>query len=290
MARPGQALLATGAALLFCLLWSAAYVAAKVALRDLPPLTLLALRFGLAGLALGLTALACGATWPGRAVWPRVIGLGLLTNAIYLGMTFHALQHLSAGLAAVIASTNPLLLALVAPFTIGERPSRTTLLGLALGFIGVVGVMLPRLGTGQDSLGGALLTLIAVGALVAGTITFKRLPSESSLLAVTAGQLLAAAVAVLPFALLFEHGAAGPLHPETVSALLFLALGVSVGGSLIWFWLLANGEATRVSAWYFLTPVLGIALGSLLLGERFGLAETPGLLAVMAGIVLANRK
>lgn len=290
MPRPGKALLATSAALLFCLLWSGAYVAAKVALRDLAPLTLLTLRFGLAALALGLVALARRAPWPERALWPRVIGLGLFTNTIYLGMTFHALQHLSAGLAAVIASTNPLLLALLAPFTIGERPSRTTLLGLVLGFCGVVGVMLPRLGGGQDSLGGALLALAAVGALVAGTITFKRLPADSSLLAVTTGQLLAAAVAVLPFALAFEHGDFGPLHPDTLTALLFLALGVSVGGSLIWFWLLANGEATRVSAWYFLTPVLGILLGSLLLGERFGLAETPGLLAVVAGIILANRK
>ena len=82
--RPLGALVATAAALLFCLLWAGAYVAAKVALRDVPPLTLLVLRFGLAGLVLLPLAVACRSPWPSRHLWPRVVVLGLLSNALYL--------------------------------------------------------------------------------------------------------------------------------------------------------------------------------------------------------------
>ncbi len=285
-----RGLVATGAALLFCLLWAGAYVGAKIALRDVPPLSLLTLRFLLAGLALVPLAVVCRSPWPSRSLWPPVIGLGLLSNAIYLGLAFEALQFTSAGLAAVIASTNPLLLAVIAPLVIAERPSRTTQLGLLLGFVGVVLVMLPRIGGGQDSALGAVIFVVALVALVGSTVLFKRQLVGAGLVAVTAGQLLAAAAAVAPFALLFERALpAVSLRPAGWLALLFLVLGVSVGGSLLWFWLLTHGEATRVSAWYFVVPVFGVVLGVLILGERFDPAELPGLGAVAPGIVLVNR-
>jgi drug/metabolite transporter (DMT)-like permease len=61
-----------------------------------------------------------------------------------------------------------------------------------------------------------------------------------------------------------------------------------VGGSLLWFWLLTHGEATRASAWYFLVPVFGLALGALLLGERFGPAALGGLALILAGVGLGS--
>ena len=79
-------------------------------------------------------------------------------------------------------------------------------------------------------------------------------------LAVTALQVLVAAAAVLPFAVAFE-GVLPRVHfsPGGLVAYLFLVLGLTVGASLIWFWLLGRGEATRVTAWFFLVPILGIA-------------------------------
>ena len=290
----GSGLLATGGALLFCFLWAAAYVATKIALRDMPPISLLTIRFALGGLVLAAMVVARREPWPGRALWPRVIGLGLLTNAIYLGFMFEGLRFISAGLASVLASTNPLMLAAIAPLTIGERPSRQTLLGLALGFLGVVGVMVPRLGGSGaegDSPLGVVLCLAAVLSMTLSTVLFKSFPPGAPLLAITAGQVLAASLATLPFALAFEQVLPRiSLSPEGLAAFLFLVFGLTVGASLIWFWLLTHGEATRVSAWFFLVPILGIALGSLFLAESFGLRELPGLIAVSLGILLVNRQ
>lgn len=294
MRTRGSEWIATGAAVLFCALWAGAYVATKVALRDMPPLSLLAIRFGLAGLILAALVVVLREPWPRRELWPRIVGLGLLTNAIYLGLMFQGLRFTSAGLASVLASTNPLMLAAIAPLTIGERPARRTVAGLVLGFLGVVGVMLPRLGGGGapgDSPLGALLCLAAVLSLTLSTVVFKKLPPDAPLLAVTAGQVLAAALATLPVAVATEQVLPRvAFSPAGWWSFLFLVLGLTVGASLIWFWLLGRGEATRVSAWFFLVPILGIALGTLFLSESFGPRELPGLAAVSLGILLVNRQ
>jgi drug/metabolite transporter (DMT)-like permease len=68
-----------------------------------------------------------------------------------------------------------------------------------------------------------------------------------------------------------------------------LVLVISVGASLIWFWLLTNGSASVVSAYYFLTPVFGLALGAVLLGEHVGWTDLGGLIAIAGGIALVQR-
>ena len=69
----------------------------------------------------------------------------------------------------------------------------------------------------------------------------------------------------------------------------YVVLVMSLGASLLWFWLLTHGEASRVSAYYFLTPVFGLALAALLLHEPVGLRDTGGLIAIALGISLVQR-
>ena len=88
---------------------------------------------------------ATGRQWPQTPrAWAQLAGYGLLANAGYLGLTYEALRHLSAGMGAIIASTNPLLLALVAPALLGESLSFRKVLGLLLGFAGVLAAMAAR--------------------------------------------------------------------------------------------------------------------------------------------------
>ena len=79
------------------------------------------------------------------------------------------------------------------------------------------------------------------------------------------------------------------LSVRFLSAALHLVFVISTGASLLWFWLLKRGEASSVSAYYFLTPIAGLALAALLLGEPFGVRDVFGLVAVAAGIALINR-
>lgn len=276
-------------AVLFSVLWASAFIAVKVALRDCPPLLLMASRFLVAGgVALGLARMQGRPLPASLDAWRPLVVLGLLNNALYLGITAIALQHVSAGLGAVLASMNPVVLALLAPWFLGETLTARRLLGLAVSFGGVTWVMWSRIGD-QNQPWAVALFLPCVAFLVTGTIVFKRLRITGDLLVLNGGQLLAAGLALLGPALLLESPARVRLGPGFLLAQAYLILVVSGGAMLIWFWLLAHGDATRASAYFFLNPVIGLFLGALLLGEPLAPADFLGSAAVGLGIYVVQR-
>ena len=216
--------------------------------------------------------------------------LGVLANAAYLGLTYTALgRGLAAGIGSIVASTNPLLLALIAPRLLGEPLTWRKALGLVLGFVGVVGIMLARTGTTTARPAEVGISFLGVAASVASTIVFKRARGSGDLLAINTIQLLAAGAILVPVAAWAEGPPQARLTPELVAAFAYLVGVLSVGASLIWFWLLSRGAASRVSAFYFLTPVFGLFFGAILLGEPVEPSDGLGLLAIALGIVLVQR-
>jgi drug/metabolite transporter (DMT)-like permease len=284
-----SALRYTALALTFCLLWTGAFIAVKVGLRSSPPLFLMASRFLVAGAALLVVARFAGRPLPPRlADWGPIALLGLLNNALYLGITSLGLREISAGMGAVLASTNPLMLALVAPWFLGERLTARRVAGLLVSFGGVVVVMASRIGPQNRPVGMALV-LLSITFLVAGTLVFKRLRPEHDIVVINGGQLLVAGVALAGPSLLWEPLAEVRLTASFLGAQAFLIGGVSWVGMSIWFWLLRNGDATRASAWFFLNPVLGLFLGALLLAEPLRVEDFLGSAAVALGIYIVQR-
>ena len=276
-------------AVLFSLLWASAFIGVKVALQSSPPLFLMAFRFLVAGGLLLTYARLRGRRLPRtRAEWGPLVALGLLNTALYLGLSSIALQHLSAGTGAVLASTNPLLLALVAAWLLGERLTAAKIAGLLLSFTGVVWIMRARMGDADrpEAMG---LAMLAIGFLVTGTLVFKKLRVAQDLLVVNGAQLLAAGVALFLPSLALEPIGTVRFTPSFLAAQAFLILGVSCLGMLIWFWLLRHGDASRASAYFFLNPVLGLFLGALLLGEPLRVQDFAGSAAVAIGIYLVQR-
>ncbi|HEY5002635.1 MAG TPA: DMT family transporter [Ktedonobacteraceae bacterium] len=284
--------LVTIVALFYILLWSSAFIATKIGVTHSPPLTLLSVRFLSAALLMGL--LAWGKKLPlphGWSAWGRLALFGLLNSALYLGFNYEALRYLSAGMASIISATNPLLLTLVAPFVLHERLTIWRVLGLVLGFGGVLFVMSARLNAGGhlDTAGGMLVSFLGVVGLVCATLFYKRYPPREHAFVVNAVQLGAAGLVLLLPAVLIEHPEHVRIDAPLAWSFLYLVFVISIGASLLWFWLLKRGEASSVSAYYFLTPIAGLALAALLLGEPFGVRDVLGLVAVAAGIALINR-
>jgi len=93
---------------------------------------------------------------------------------------------------------------------------------------------------------------------------------------------------VLPFAILTEGAPHATWGLPLVASFVYLVLVMSIGGSLLWFWLLERGEASRVSAYYFLSPVFGLGIASLF-GEPLALRDLAGLAAIAAGIAIVQR-
>jgi drug/metabolite transporter (DMT)-like permease len=293
-AGPGRARLGVAAAIFYIVLWASAYVPSKVGATESPPYWFLVVRFLLAGTLMLLIALVLRRPFPRDArAWLAFAALGIFANAAYLGFTYTALAHgLSSGVGAIVASTNPLILALVAPWILLEPLTRLKSLGLVLGFGGVIAIVLARGGSGTAAPGDVALAVAGVVASVISTIVFKRARGGTDLLAINAIGLLAAGLVLVPIAIAFE----GRLPIERFSdrtlqiAMLYLVAVMSVGASLIWFTLLSRGEASRVSAYYFLTPAFGLAFGAMLLREPVHPADAIGLGAIAAGIILVQRR
>ncbi|MDH3262961.1 MAG: DMT family transporter, partial [Paracoccaceae bacterium] len=99
--------------LAFAFMWSSAFTSARIIVADAPPLTALAIRFLISGLIGIAIALALGQSWRlSRGAWRATVIFGLCQNALYLGLNFVAMQWIEASLAAIIASTMPLIVAL----------------------------------------------------------------------------------------------------------------------------------------------------------------------------------
>ena len=261
----------------------------KVALVDAPALTLQAIRVLVAGGGLLAIAGALGRAMPRRAGdWRAIVLLGLLNHALYLGATTFAIDRMSAGMGAVLASTNPVMLALVAPWALGERLGSVKIAGLAASYAGVCWVMWNRVGA-ENRPEAMALFLLAVVFIVAGTIVFKRLAPACDRLVLTGGQLLVAGVALALPAFAFEPWTAVRWTLPFLASQGYLIFGVSWIAMLIWFWLLDHGDASRASAWFFLNPILGLVFGAWLLGEALGVHDLIGAAGVGLGIALVQR-
>jgi len=278
------------AALFYIFLWASAFVPSRVLARGAPPISILSLRFLLAGGLLLVGAKLARLTIPRDAkTWLWLLAVGVGGNALYLGLTYVALRHMSAGMGSIIASTNPLIMVLVAPFLLREPLTARKLIGALLGFGGVVLTMHARAGSGAARPQDVLLALIGVFSFIASNILFKRMRERPHPVVLNGAQLTGAGLAMIPAALLLEglphiHWT-GPL----IASLGYLVLILSVGASMLWFWILQHGEASRVSAYFFLTPVFGLLSGALLLNEPLRGLDGVGLGVIALGLWLVTR-
>ncbi|MGR7994130.1 DMT family transporter [Xanthobacter sp. ZOL 2024] len=276
--------------ILFCLIWSSAFAAAKTAVVDCPPLLLLCARFLLAG---GVLLAACALMGQFSRISWRTLAMfaiiGTLNNAAYLGFSFMGMTTVSAGFTAVVVSATPLLTALAAAPLLGERLTPRKLVGLLLGFVGVAFVLRSRLGQGHEDPLGTVFVLAALVSLTAGTLAYKRMRLPAGTLVMGSGiQALAGGAVLAPIAFLMEDPGQVHLTPSLVTAFLYLTLAGSVGAFSLWLLILNRSSATKASALHFLMPPLGLMFGWLLLGETVPPLDILGIVPIALGIRLVT--
>jgi drug/metabolite transporter (DMT)-like permease len=187
---------ALGMGLAFAVMWSSAFTSARIIVAAAPPLTALSLRFLISGLLGVLIALALGQSWRlTRGQWRATIVFGICQNALYLGLNFVAMQTIEAGLAAIIASTMPLLVGLAGWLIFSERIGLVGQLGLVAGVIGVTIIMGARLQGGVD-LYGLSLCVVGVIALTFATLAVRGATSGGNFLMVVGLQMLVGSAAL----------------------------------------------------------------------------------------------
>jgi drug/metabolite transporter (DMT)-like permease len=273
------------AGLLFALIWSSAFTSARIIVEAAPPVTALAIRFLLSGLIGVAIALAMGQGMRlTRGQWRAVVIFGICQNALYLGLNFVAMQWIEASLAAIIASTMPLLVAAATWGLFRDRLPALGMAGLAAGFFGVGLIMVQRLGGGADALGVALCLIGAV-ALTVATLSVRGAASGGgSLMMIVGLQMLVGAAALAPVAVLTETWVVDWSTP-LIAAFVYTTLMPGLLATLIWFWLVGRIGPTRAATFHFLNPVFGVAIAAVLLGERLSWVDALGVAIVAAGIL-----
>lgn len=246
-------------------------------------------RFLAAGAVLALLAIALRRPLPSSLrEWSQLAILGLLNYALYLGISAIALRHVSGGMGAVLASTNPLLVAVAGAWLLRERMGALRVAGFAVAFASVALVMWSRTSP-RDQPASMALILFANLFLTGGTILFKRWQPGRDVLVVNGVQLLTAAAALLLPSLLLEPDAGVHWSGEFLAAVAYLVVAVSLGAMTIWFLMLRTADASAASAWFFLNPIFGLVLGAVLLGEPAHPLDLAGGLGVGLGIYLVQR-
>lgn len=275
----------------FVFLWSTGFIGARYGLPHAEPMTLLALRFGIAALLLGAVAVASpfGARMrPARKDYGWIALVGLLMHGVYLGAVFVAMSWgLEAGAAAVIAGLSPIFTALAARAFLNEPLGPSRVLGMALGLGGVALVVWEKLAAGVGSPAAAALCLLAPIAFSAGAILQKARLSNAPMVPSAMIQYAAAAALMALFALPFESNAV-EWTGEFVFALGWLVFALSFGAIFLLYYLLRRGAASSVSSLVFLVPSSTALIAWRLFGETLGPTALIGFALSAIGVALVN--
>jgi drug/metabolite transporter (DMT)-like permease len=264
--------------------WGACFVAIEWGLRDAPVLWFAALRGLVAGVALLLLAGAQRRPAPpGLRVWGQITLLGLVNVTIAFAAMFAGVAGLATGTAAVLANAQPLLILLPAWWLYGEALSRRTAMAMVFGFAGLVLVAVP--GGGGE---GAVLSLTAATAITAGTLLSRRL-GGLDVIVTTGWHFVIGGVAGAALAAAVEGAPLIAWTPRFVAVLGFLSLIGTAAAFVVWFTEVQRSRLDQLSAWTFLTPVFGIALAALVLGERPDGWTAIGLFTVLVALWIILR-
>lgn len=270
--------------LAFALMWSSAFTSARIIVTDASPLAALTLRYLLSGLLGVGIARAMGQSWHlTRAQWRATIVFGILQNAVYLGLNFVAMQSIEASVAAIIASTMPLLVALAGWLFLGERLKPLGIAGLIAGLVGVGLIMGARITGGVDTFG-LVLCCIGVIALTVATLSVRGATSGGNFLMVVGLQMLVGCAALALATALFETPRVTPSWP-LLAAFIYTTLVPGLAATFVWFWLVNRIGATRAATFHFLNPFFGVAIAAVLLSEPLGRQDLLGVAIITLGIL-----
>lgn len=275
---------------LFVLLWSSGFIGAKLGLPYAEPMTFLGLRFAIVTAIMGTASLVLGARWP--ASWREAMHIavvGVLLQGVYLGGVYIGLaKGVGAGVSALIVGLQPILTAALVRRFLGERVTLRQWLGFVLGLVGVVLVVTSRLSLDTGHLWGVVATLAALAGVTVGTLYQKRFCGGMDLRSGTAIQNGVAGLMMVTGALLFEDRTI-QWTPPFLFALAWLVVPLSVGATLLLYWLLRRGTATRLMSVFYLVPPVTALLAYAAFGESLNAPALFGMGVAVAGVALVLR-
>lgn len=274
--------------ILLSMLWGGSFFFVGIVVTELPLLTIVTLRVGIAAMTLWVIALMIGLRPPKKlSVWGAFLGMGLLNNVFPFALIVWGQTQIASGLASILNAATPIFTVVVAGLLLSdERPTPLKLAGVAVGFIGVVVMIgLPAL-SGNGSLPAQLAVIAAALSYAFAGVYGRRFKAMGINPIITAaGQVTASTLVLFPIALIVDgqFDVVG-ISLETWSAIAGLAVLSTAIAYVIYFKILELAGATNVLLVTLLVPVSAILLGSLYLNESLETIHFVGMLLISLGL------
>ena len=278
--------------ILLAALWGPSFLFIKVAVAEIPPLTLVLGRVGIAAVLLTAFLLLQGKSLPrSRTVWRHLAVMGLVHNAIPFVLFGWGEQYIDSALASILNGTTPLFTILLAHYFVADdRLTPTKLVGAMIGFGGLVLLILPSFTDGVEATTWGLLAVALAAALYGVAIVYSRnhlrgLPP----LVAPAGQMIMATIYLLPLSLLIDRPfSLPPLSLNVIGSMVALGVLGTAVAFVVYYRLLETAPASYVSMTTYLIPVFGVILGVLVLNEQLTWHAYAGFALILLGVMIVN--
>lgn len=280
-----------GKFLILAFIWGSSFMWIKVAVADVSPFVLVTFRVFFAVIGILAIILITRGKFPREKRW-----IGVFAFLGFFNVTFPFLliswseQYITSGMASILNSTVTLFTFLFASFFIPEeKMTWLKVMGIILGFTGVVVISLDDIGSGLGFVQIGVITSLIASASYGAANVFGRIKTKGlEPNAQAFGQLTAAFILIIPATLIFDPAFTLPNQPITWFALVLLGLLNTAVATWLFFSLLNSVGSTRTSLVAYFIPLVGVILGILFMGEKISWGLFFGALMIIGGVLWVN--
>lgn len=269
--------------------WGTSYMFTKVAVRELPPVSLVAMRLVIAATVMAGIVLARRIAWPSRRDILAFGLVGLLSNAGPLCLIAISVSHVDSSVTAITMALVPLITVCLGAF-VGTYPNAQSVIGITLGLFGVFVLFGPQaFSTYGDSTRG-LIAAVAAASIFSVSLFTVRLVRHLDPVMITALSLISAMIWTVPLALFLDGMPAALPSAATMGSVLVLGLWNTAASSLLMFALLRRASPAFTSYNNQLVPVVAVLCGTLFLGEALTASSVAGVLLVLTAVAISTAR
>lgn len=280
-----------GLLLLLAAIWGASFLFIKIGVSAMGPFTFAMLRVLIGSLVLLAVLLISKQGLPhDRRTWGLFAFMGVFNALIPFGLIAWGEQSIPSGLAAILNATMPLFTFILAAIFDRERITVGRILGLVVGFGGILIITLPQLTEGfVASLWGELAVIVAAASYAIATVFARRNLHHVKPIAASFGQIAMGCLFLIPFSLSERPWTMQPSLIAIIALLILSVLGTALA-YLIYYRLLQEGGATLASLVTFITPLFGVLYGFLFLSEKMSWTSLAALVCILGSMLLIRSK
>lgn len=285
-----EKLLIAGGFVVICSIWGSTWLGIKIGLDSIPPFFGVAIRFSVALVILAVIVAVRKLRIPlDRASVGVYLTLGFLSFSFPYALVYWGEQYVSSGLASILFTTYPFLVAgfshLILP---DERLTLAKVGGIVLGFAGVAVIFWSDIGSGPSSTLGMAAILVSSALQALSLVIVKKRGHHLDAIPMNFGGMAIGVVIMYLIAFSLEHASAIRFDEKGIGSILYLGSFGSVATFVTYYWLLKRVEAVFLSLSAFITPIISVLLGALVLDEALSPHVFAGAVLVLAGILVAN--